>query len=218
MVGRFVGAALECHPTGSGGVAATSTMISLLASLWVYDLSGLYELPWLETVPDPQGLSIINVNAGFDETSMILQARFPGANFQVLDFYDPDLHTEVSIRRARKALPPFPGTISVATDQLPLPDESADHIFAILSAHEIRNESERARFFEELARLLKPGGRIYVTEHLRDLANLLVYNIGFLHFHSRRSWFQTFETANLQLVSEVKTTPFISTFILLKQA
>ena len=86
----------------------------------------------------------------------------------------------------------------------------------IFAAHEIRNEEERSLFFKELARILKPGGNIVVTEHLKDLPNFMAYNIGFLHFHSKRSWLTTFKSADLILKKETKQTPFISTFILCK--
>jgi hypothetical protein len=55
-----------------------------------------------------------------------------------------------------------------------------------------------------------------VTEHLRDPANFLAYTIGFLHFHSRRTWLDTFQSAGLRVEREVKTTPFVTTFFLAK--
>jgi ubiquinone/menaquinone biosynthesis C-methylase UbiE len=87
-------------------------------------------------------------------------------------------------------------------------------IFAILSAHEIRNDEERNSFFKELRRALTATGQIIVTEHLRDTANLLAYNIGFFHFHSKKTWLNTFHSAGLSVASEIKITPFITTFIL----
>jgi hypothetical protein len=85
-----------------------------------------------------------------------------------------------------------------------------------LAAHEIRNDSERIIFFKELSRILTPEGKVIVTEHLRDIPNFLTYNIGFLHFHSKATWYKTFATAGLAVNKEIKTTPFISTFILTK--
>ena len=95
-------------------------------------------------------------------------------------------------------------------------DNSADKIFVIFAAHEIRNEQERLDFFKELKRVIKPTGEIFITEHLRDVPNFLAYNIGFLHFYSKLNWFQVFELTGLSLKSEQKITPFISTFTLTK--
>ena len=191
-----------------------STLISLVVSCYIYDFSNLYNLSWLNNLPIKNNGKIVNINAGFDETSNLLKSKFANSELIVLDFYDPTKHTEVSIKRARKAYPPFPNTQQVKPTDLPLQDNSADKIFAILSAHEIRNEEERKSFFQEFRRVLSPTGQIIVTEHLRDTANFLAYNIGAFHFHSKASWLNAFESSGLRVVEEIKITPFITTFIL----
>ena len=193
-----------------------STFISLSVSYYVYDLSGLYNLNWVTDFIDTERNTIVNINAGFDETSIFLKNKFPNAELLVYDFYDPKKHTEVSIKRARKAYALFPNTKSVNANNLPTLDNSADKIFIIFAAHEIRNEQERIEFFKELKRILKPTGEILITEHLRDVPNFLAYNIGFLHFYSKQNWLQVFEMTGFLLKSEQKITPFISTFTLTK--
>ncbi len=200
--------------TVAGLLLAGAALLSVLVSFYVYDLSGLYRMAWAGDCPS--GGSIVNIHAGFDETSSLLQARFPGCDLIVLDFFDPSRHTEASIRRARRACKPFPGTRSINTENVPLPDGSADRIFVTLSAHEIRNRDERTVFFQSLRRCLKPAGQIVVTEHLRDLPNFLAYTIGFFHFFSAASWRETFSQAGLHVVAERKSTPFITTFVLEK--
>jgi ubiquinone/menaquinone biosynthesis C-methylase UbiE len=197
-----------------GALLAFLTLaVSLLVSFYIYDLSDLYQLRWLPSVDNKR---ILNINAGFDETSALIRQKHPTTNLTICDFYNPNTHTEVSVKRARRAYPPLANTIQVATDELPFPDHSFDYALAILSAHEIRDEGERIRFFQELHRVTKPTGQIFVTEHLRDLNNFMAYTIGFFHFHAKSSWLRTFEQANLTLKQEIKITPFISTFILNK--
>jgi len=193
-----------------------TTIISLLVSYYVYDLSGLYKMKWLDELNRIENSRIININAGFDETSSLLKNKFPGAALTVLDFYDPAKHTEASIKRARKAYPPFPDTIRINTSDIPLQENSADLIFATLAAHEIINEEERNTFFFEMNRVLKNDGRIIVTEHLRDFPNFLAYTIGFFHFIPKSSWRRTFGKTGLKVSEEIKNTPFITTFILEK--
>lgn len=195
-------------------VIAASTLISLLASIYVYDLSGIYDMNWIRE--DNSAKLIVNVNAGFDETSVLLASKFKNAKLVVLDFYDPALHTEVSIKRARKAYPPYPETRQIKTSDLGLDNNSADKIFAILAAHEIRDENERLIFFNELHKVLKTDGEVYVTEHLRDFANFLAYNFGFFHFFSKDNWLRVFKASGFKIKKEIKLTPFISTFILSK--
>lgn len=193
-------------------LAAVSTIVSLLVSWYVYDLSGLYHFNWLGAQNTES--TIVNINAGFDETSTLLKAKFDKANLVALDFYDQIKHTEISIKRAREAYPPFPGTLQVETNNLKLPVDSVANVFVILAAHEIRDAQERIVFFKELKKGLQPTGHIYVIEHLRDVPNFLAYNIGFFHFHSKSSWTNTFQGAGLYLIDELKLTPFISIFIL----
>lgn len=191
-------------------------VVSLLVSLYVYDLSGFYELNWLNRLRFGVGERIVNVNAGFDETSLLLQEKFVDSEIIVLDFYDPKKHTAPSIRRARNAYPPFPDTQKISTGHLPLEDDLADKIFVIMAAHEIRDSAERCQFFKELERTLAPDGQIAVIEHLRDAANYFAYNVGAFHFHSRASWLETFAAANLEIESEITLTPFVSAFFLRK--
>jgi SAM-dependent methyltransferase len=192
------------------------SFISLAVSFYIYDCSDLYRLSWLVPLKQGSEETILNVNAGFDETSNLLKSRFENSKILVVDFYNPKTHTEISIKRARMAYAIFPGTQAITTSYLPMRDGSADKIFAILSAHEIRDSQERAVFFKEIERILKTSGQVIVVEHLRDIANFLAYNIGFMHFHSRGSWLETFRSSGLTIVKELKITPFITTFILEK--
>lgn len=194
----------------------SSTIISLFVSYYVYDLSDLYKLTWLDKLAIPHNSKMLNINAGFDETSILLKEKYTESELIVFDFYDPVKHTELSLKRARKAYPPFPGTQQVNQYHFPLPENYADHIFVVLSAHEIRSEGERITFFKELNRILKQKGKIVVTEHLKDVQNFLAYNIGFFHFVSKSSWNATFKNSDLKTVLEIKITPFITTFILEK--
>ncbi|MFZ1676504.1 MAG: methyltransferase domain-containing protein [Saprospiraceae bacterium] len=192
------------------------TLISLSVSCYIYDFSNLYKLNWLNIIKCSDHAKIVNINAGFDETSILIKRKFPHSDLIVFDFYDPSKHTEISIKRARKAYPPYPNTQQISTNHLPLTDNSTEIVFAILSAHEIRNDHDRTNFFKELKRVLIPTGKIIVTEHLRDKFNFFAYTIGFFHFHSKYTWIRTFKEAGLCIEHEVKITPFIQTFILNK--
>jgi hypothetical protein len=193
-----------------------SLLVSLVVSYYVYDRSNLYALNWLPASIPGSSPQMVNIHAGFDETSALLVNKYPGATLKVFDFYDPRLHTEVSIQRARKAYPAYPGTQSITTADVPLPVNAADHIFLILAAHEIRDDAERVHFFEQLRHALRADGRITVVEHLRDINNLLAYNVGGFHFLSRRTWQHTFSKAGLQVESELPLTPFIAVYTLTK--
>jgi Methyltransferase domain len=190
------------------------TVISLAVSYYVYDQSDLYSLRWLDKLGIPPNGHFLTINAGFDETSGLLAQHFPQAILRVYDFYDPAKHTEVSIERARKAYPPYPGTQTITTTHIPIPDGWADVVFLVLAAHEIRHEAERIAFFTEVRRTVKSSGQVIVVEHLRDWANFGAYTVGFLHFYSKLTWLKTFSAASFSLKMERKLTPFISLFVL----
>ena len=197
----------------SGALILYALVASLVASHLIYDRSTLYELRWLRRKAPH---AILNLSAGFDEISELIRHQQPDCTLTNCDFFSPERHTEKSIQRARKAYPPPADLMQVSPHQLPFGNGAFDTIIAFLAAHEIRKEDERIAFFQELRRVLKDEGEIAVTEHLRDVNNLMVYTIGFLHFHSRRTWLRTFKKAGLEVVREAHTTPFVTTFILKK--
>lgn len=196
--------------------ASAATLLSLAVSWYIYDRSALYSLQWLDEIELQSCRRMVNIHAGFDETSQLLAHKFPEAGLQVFDFYNREMHTEVSIERARKRYVPYVGTKTISTAAVPLEPASVDVVFLLLAAHEIRDPVERVIFFKELRRCLTAEGKIVVLEHLRDAPNFIAYTIGFLHFFSGPAWRRTFENAQLIMEKEKKITPFLSVFILQK--
>jgi ubiquinone/menaquinone biosynthesis C-methylase UbiE len=192
----------------------TTTVISLIVSCWIYDFSDLYSLKWLDDFGIKPDGKMANISAGFDETSVLLTQKFSTASLAIFDFYDEKLHTEVSIKRARLAYPPPPETQVITTKNIPLSAASCDTVFVLLSAHEIRNDAERAVFFKAIKAVLKPNGQLIIVEHLRDTANFMAYTIGFLHFLSEKTWFQTFAAADFKIIKKMKITPFVTGYLL----
>ena len=53
-------------------------IMPLIISAYVYDFSGYYNFTWLKNSGlDTTARSIVNINAGFDETSFIIKNNFP---------------------------------------------------------------------------------------------------------------------------------------------
>lgn len=193
---------------------AYGLIIPLLVSAYVYDFSGYYKFEWLnKLVRENENVKlIVNINAGFDETSFIIKSRFPDSELKVFDFYDAKRHTEMAIVRARKASLNYPDTKQIASDSIPLAEETADIIFLLSAVHEIRAHEEKVLFLKECHRLCKPGGKIIMVEHLRDFPNFLAFTVGFTHFFSRSVWKNVFERAGFDSIQEIKFTPFMSIF------
>lgn len=186
-------------------------LIPLTVSFYIYDLSKLYLFPFLK---NHRPKKVINLTAGFDESSAILRQKFPSAELLTFDFYQEDKHTEASIRRARTLYPPPSDSRPISTSKIPLPTAQADLILAFFSLHEIRSPRERICFLNEIKRTLSPQGEIIIVEHLRDLPNFLAYSLGFFHFHSHRTWQRAFTSAGLHLSRQEAFTPFLRIYTL----
>jgi SAM-dependent methyltransferase len=186
----------------------------LLVSAYVYDFSGYYEMNWLQHVISRQKNAsvIINIHAGFDETSYLIKSKFPNSDLKAFDFYDAKRHTEPAIKRARKVSLGFPDTRQVTPSSIPLEDGTVDVVFLLSAAHEIRSNEEKAVFLKECHRVCKTGGKVVMVEHLRDLPNFLAFSIGFTHFFSRSVWKNAFKRAGFSTFHDIKFTPFMSIF------
>jgi len=186
----------------------------LIISAYVYDFSGYYNLNWLKNfnLSDFKGKQILNINAGFDETSFIIKNYFPKSDLKVFDFYNADKHTEPAIIRARKVSLVYPNTQQIISNSIPLKDNSVDLIFLLSAAHEIRSQNEKIIFLKECHRVCKSNANIIMIEHLRDFPNFVAFSVGFTHFFSKKTWRRAFLEAGFTTFKEQKFTPFMSIF------
>jgi len=189
-------------------------IMPLIVSAYVYDFSGYYDFNWLKklNIEDSGNKQILNINAGFDETSFIIKNLFPKSDLKVFDFYNAAQHTEPAIIRARKVSLVYPNTQQIISNSIPLKDNSVDIIFLLSAAHEIRSQEEKIQFLKECRRLCKQNGKVIMVEHLRDLPNFLAFTVGFTHFFSKSVWMKAFEKAGFSTFAETKFTPFMSIF------
>lgn len=187
----------------------------LIVSAYVYDFSGFYEFQWLKQcdVLNKDVKKIVNINAGFDETSFIIEHHFPQSEIQVYDFYNAQQHTEPAIVRARKVSTIYPNTQQINSAKIPMEDHSIDIVFLLSAIHEIRSDEEKILFLKECHRVCKKDGKVIMVEHLRDFANFTAFTIGFTHFFSKKTWKNVFEKAYFSTFEEIKFTPFMSVFI-----
>jgi hypothetical protein len=187
---------------------------SLAVSHYVYDCFPLYDLHWMERALTAAPRRWINVHAGWDETSGLLQAIFPDAVGEAVDLFDPRVMTEPSIRQARKASRAAIPTTPARFDALPFESGTVDTAFVIFAAHELRRHEQRVKFFGEVARVLSGGGECLVVEHARDRWNFLAFGPGFLHFFPRREWRSVAQQAGFEVTREFSMTRFVHVFVL----
>jgi SAM-dependent methyltransferase len=178
---------------------------SLVATWWVYDHRRVYEQL-------TAGLAGVGewaaVHAGFDRSAAVLRAsigRHPAAVAEIA------VAPGRSLRRARRlsghpaAGPPARGLAG----GLPLAQGSLDSIFITFAVHEVRDLAGQRALFGELRDALRPGGRLVITEHPRDLATFAVYGPGAMHFQPLAAWLARAAEAGLSIDGHATITPFV---------
>jgi SAM-dependent methyltransferase len=189
---------------------------SLLVSHFIYDRFPLYDLSWITRALSRVPNRWLNIHCGFDETSRLLADLFPGAAFDVADIFDPRFMTEPSINQARHIGKAAIAATTARFDDFPFSSSAFEAAFCIFAAHELRLARQRATLFLEIARVLTPGGELFLMEHSRDVWNFLAFGPGFLHFFSQSAWRQTAAEAGFLVQSELSRTPFVRVYVLRK--
>jgi SAM-dependent methyltransferase len=190
------------------------TIASIAVSHYVYDRYPLYDLRWLHKVLAAEARQWVNIHAGLDETSTLIESQIPGARGAVVDIFDAQTMTEPSIERARQRRSNAQMDVRARYDRLPFEDARFDAAFLIFAAHELRRHAERVRLFREVARVLAADGELVLMEHMRDGWNYAAFGPGALHFFSRRAWIRAAREAGLELKREYTRTPFVRVFVL----
>ena len=190
-------------------------LVSLVVSHYVYDRSAVARGGWLdgETAgQEPKQVAIFHL--GQDEASAHTARLLPSATIRIFDVYHPKHSSSPSLERARQLA--VAASTPALFNQPPLADATIDLALVIFAAHELRHDGVRAEFFREVARIIGPGGRALVVEHLRDGWNFCAYGPVFFHFLGRRTWLRTFALAGLQVTQESSLTPWVRRFELKK--
>ncbi len=228
-VGTWLGgAAMLSAALGLGGslggllafgamLAVCWSAVSLLVSHHVYDRSELSRGTWVTALLSRRQETWCSIDAGLD-AEVALDDVIPGACIARLDIYDSEHVRAPSVRRARAITPRAHEATRARANALPLSDESCDLITVVFSAHELREVAIREAFFEEVRRVLRPGGRMLLVEHLRDWSNFAAFGPGFLHFLPRVEWLRLAQHAGLHVAQEIRVTPWVMALALEKIA
>jgi SAM-dependent methyltransferase len=175
------------------------TCSSLVATWWVYDHKRIYDLVGAELGPVGRYAA---VHAGFDDATPHLERSIGYGPVAVADL---QVRPRGSLRRARD----LPMAHDRAPGPLPIRTAALDSVFLTFAIHEVRPREDQLALFAELHRVLVPGGRLVVTEHMLDPANLGVFGPGALHFQRAENWRRRARETRFDLVTDDRLTPFV---------
>jgi ubiquinone/menaquinone biosynthesis C-methylase UbiE len=189
----------------SGGAALAVSISILVASFIVYDWGARREYDRLAELGQVgEANVVIDVTCGKLRGTRGLLPHHKNGHYFLVDIFDPQKMKDPALRRARQMEP------SLLTDRriyrreaklnrLPLPHQWADVVYCNFSLHEIESNADRDTLFAEFARILKPGGRLLIAEHSRDLLNLLAFGPGAMSFFSQNIWENHLQKAGLNI-------------------
>lgn len=188
----------------ASGIVALVLIISILiATFIVYDWGQKHEYDRLARLGNlSEANVVIDITCGKLRGSRGLLSLFRQGHYFLIDIYDAEKMTDPALRRARKMEPPLEGGRRIyqrpgRANSLPLPHNWADAIYCNFSLHEVREVVDREALFVELARVLKPNGRLLIAEHGRDLLNFMAFGPGAFSFFPAATWEQHMTNAGL---------------------
>ena len=125
------------------------------------------------------GMSVLDLASGTGTLAVIIKRKFPDVDVVGVDG-DPRI-LQIANAKSESANVKIEFDQGLAT-QLPYADSSYDRVFSTLFFHHLGN-SDKARAFAEIFRVLKPGGQLHVADWGKPtnfLMRLLFYPIQWL--------------------------------------
>lgn len=191
--------------TLSGSAALVVAVSIILTSFFVYDWGTRREYDRLAELGQVnQANVVIDVTAGKLRGTRGLLPHHQNGHYFLVDIFDPQKMKDPALHRARHMEPPLLTDRRIyrreaKPDRLPLPHQWADVVYCNFSLHEVEDSADRDALFAEFARILKPGGRLLIAEHGRDLPNLLAFGPGAMSFFSQSTWEGHLDKAGLEI-------------------
>jgi SAM-dependent methyltransferase len=150
---------------------------------------------------------IADLHIGTWRHSHLLAELRPGATVHSVNCWNaagPPSEANVKQLHELEGPPQHPRfeAISAVDFRVPLADRSCDAVMMGFGIHEIEPGGPRERLFDEARRLLRPGGKLLLFEHLVDLENFIIFGPGIGHWPRRRDWFALLEPRFAEIAHE----------------
>lgn len=203
------------------GIVTILVMIYFLVmSLWsahqIYDVQNISQclIKLGELRPEE---TLIHLNLGRRQLAIDLSRHFTTGRVIVIDVYNPQMTPSGELARARRqARRPEPdprlswrdGKISL----LPLADGSVPAVTMSEVASEFWQLGDRQQLFNEVFRILRPGGRILLVERVRTTTNILVKGPAGLRLAHKAYWEKMLVDAGFKVKNTINLDDLICCF------
>ena len=149
----------------------------------------------------------VHVGLGRRHTAVRLSRRLMSGHLTVVDVFNPQLMPSRALARARLTLQqvePDPRLtwLEGSIDLLPLPDHSVQAVTMNRVLSELWQHGDRQLLLGEIYRVLRPGGRLLLTEPARTQTSWLVWGPGALRLPPVLYWQRLFQKAGFHLKKE----------------
>ena len=198
------GLALRVAPllTAAGLLATGGAAVFAFSLLGIFRMYGPPAARYVRRLLGMGGVAgraaVADLHIGTWRTSHLLSELLPDAMVWSVDCWDDaQLPSEANVLQLHELepaphRPPF-GVLATVNGAVPLPDASCDAVVVGFGIHEIPAGAPREKLFDEARRILKPGGKLLLFEHLVDLENFVIFGPGIGHWPRRRDWARLLE-------------------------
>ncbi len=173
-------------------------IFALVAGLWsvnkLYGANGQHpgEVLFNLSGVQPDG-SVGYVDLGLHAQALIFSNYLTTGRLIIMDIYHPQMTPSRTLLRARKHAPPAYSDPRIIwydspIDLLPLPDRSITAVFAPQILSELHQHGDRVILLREMFRILRPNGRLLLSERTNTRINWLTLAPGITNMHAINYW------------------------------
>ena len=186
----------------AAAIAAGGAAVFLFSLLGIFRMYGPPAARYLARLLRMGGIegraAVADLHIGTWRTSHLLRELLPDARISSVNCWDTSQPcAEANVRQLHELepepnAPPF-RKLATANGTLPLADASCDAVVVGFGIHELAAGGPREKLFDEARRVLKPGGKLLLFEHIVDLENFVIFGPGIDHWPRRRDWLRLLE-------------------------
>lgn len=203
-------------------VAGGGALVFLFSLVGIYRMYGPPARRYLARLLRLGGVSgrvaVADLHIGTWRHSHLLAELLPEARLHSVDCWDQaGPPAEANVQQLHELEPPPSGRarfrmLRLERGCVPLDDASCDAVVVGFGIHELPTGGPRERLFDEARRVLRPGGKLLLFEHLVDLENFVIFGPGIGHWPRRQQWRELLE-ARFEGVQHVRARQAVDLFV-----